>query len=167
MSRASSSRGSSPPRLLPAILVVGTGLFLAVRGWTAVHTALRPTPPPTLTGGMVAVPAVQTALNADKALAAVELSGRDPLHRVYRPAPAQPVARPQPTEPEPLRPPVLRMLLVDRVNPVVQIYEDGELSPRLQAGDVFRGWTVVSIASGSVVVSKDGESFTLTLRRDQ
>ena len=151
--------------MIPVVLLTACGLYLGVQGWSAANTVLHPVPASSLATGTTSVAAIEQARSNDRVLLEASVEGRDPLHRKPRPVQASTPVRKK--APEPLTPPALRMILVDSVSPVVQIEVDGILSDRLKVGQVFQGWKVDSIASGLVVVSKDGESFSLTSRRSQ
>ena len=57
------------------------------------------------------------------------------------------------------------MILFDRVTPETQLSSGETISGRLRVGQSFEGWTVTSISQSAVVVTKDGVTHTLTLRR--
>lgn len=57
--------------------------------------------------------------------------------------------------------PVMRALLYDNVNPLVQIGIGSVTSGWLHKGDRFQGWTVVEINSTSVRLARSGESVVL------
>lgn len=152
--------GSSPVSGLPAVLLAVAGVFLLWRAWGAVGGALSPASTAANAASTAPVPIVAKARMLDAGLATVDLRGRDPLNRKYvPPPPGQRAAEPAP---EPAPPPQLRLLLYDEIQPVVKIAVEGELSPRLTVGQSFKGWRVESISSTRVVVSKDGETISLT-----
>ena len=151
----------SGARYLPGVLVVVTGLFLAVQAWSAYGAARSEVIPPEVSVDP-ASDALQAARAADAGLAAATEPGRDPLHAKPVPRRSTPTRR---AEPKPIRivPPTLSMLLVDTVNPVIQIVVDGQRSGSLKVGDSFRGWTVDVIMSNAAMVSKDNKSYRISL----
>ncbi len=155
--RKRNQRGAATVAVL--ILLI-TGLFLVFRAWTAARLVLSPVETSRTMAAPGEAPLVQSALDRDAAVAAEPDPGRDPMH--WPPAPPAPRHR-GPVEPPPLVAPRVSMILVDQVNPTVRILVEGQRSGDLHIGESFKGWTVVSIRSGAVTVTKDGENFTLTM----
>ncbi len=145
---------------MAVLILLITGLFLAFRAWTAAQTVLAPPATARIAAAGEEAPLIQTARERDAAVTGEPDAKRDPMH--WPPAPRRVVPR-TPAEPPPLVPPRVSMILVDQVNPTVRILVDGQRSGDLHVGESFRGWTVVSIRSGNVTVSKDGETFTLSM----
>lgn len=144
-----------------ALILLITGLFLVYRGWSAAQLVLSPSRAGRAAAAKEEVPLVQSAERQDAAIAAEGSPERDPLH--WPPAPPSPPKHHQPAEPPPLVPPTVRMILYDKVNPTVRIDVEGQSSGDLHVGDSFKGWTVVSIKSGTVEVAKDGKTFTRSM----
>jgi hypothetical protein len=154
---------AGPGRWLANILLLIAGVYLAVRCWGAVETVLSPIPPVETASAGSGSALVEKARGLDAELASVQPPERNPLSRKVIRSTWRP---PDPT-PAPTQPPSLRMILYDTVSPVVQLSVNGQLSDRLHVGDTFLGWNVESITADRTVVSKDGESFSLSLRRAQ
>jgi hypothetical protein len=160
MSRLGSERGRALS--LAAVLIILAGLYLGVRAWATVREVLSPDFGTTAAREAAPADDVKQAQAQDARLAAVSDPERDPFH-----APRRTVYRPpvRAAEPAAEAPPVIRMILFDEVSPEVQIEVEGQLSGRLKIGSAFRGWAIASISENTVVVSKDGETHTLRLRR--
>jgi hypothetical protein len=144
-----------------ALILLITGLFLIFRAWGAAQMVLSPERAKHAAPAKEEVPLVQSAEERDAAIAAEGSPGRDPMH--WPPAPPRPPRHHKPAEPPPLVPPTVRMILFDQVRPTVRIEVEGQLSGDLHVGDSFKGWTVVSIKSGTVDVAKDGKTFTRSM----
>lgn len=146
---------------LPLVLA---GLYLAVRSWGAAGDVLGRTSWETPAPGTEQVPMVEAARERDTRLSEVAAPERDPFRAPPAPRRAAPVRTTPKPPPEPT-PPEVRLILFDQVRPATQISVDGAVSEILHVGQSFRGWTVESISESQVVVSRDGKSFPLTLRR--
>jgi len=79
--------------------------------------------------------------------------------RVERPQNQAPAPPPRPVEE---KPPTLRTLLFDRVNPSVQLRDASRSSGWLHVGDTFDGWLVEEILENSVRISKGSRSVVLS-----
>ena len=157
MTRRPNQKGAAN---LAVLILAAAGLYLGFRAWTAMQTVLEP---PQISGGSLdrgTVGSVSESQARDAILTEVSTPARDPFasarRRVSRSVDRQPAAPP---------PPQLRMILYDQLSPEVQFAVGGELSGRLKPGQSFKGWTVISVSARSCVVSKDGETLTLTPRR--
>ncbi len=149
---------------LAALLLLAAGCYLALRSWAAVDLVLSPQAARKATSAGAGASAVERARVRDAALAESRQPPRDPFH--LPPRTAAPAAR-GPATAAPDLPPEVRLVLVDQVNPEVQLSSQAGLSGRLKVGQSFEGWTVVSIDRSAVVVVKDGITETLTVRRQQ
>ncbi len=146
---------------VPALLLAVAGIYLVFRAWVALQSVLSPAAGTRATAVNGEAAMVRTAQARDARVDALGAPGRDPFHlppRKYVPPPP-----PRAQEPEPLKSPVVRLLVYDKERPEVLLSLDGRSSDRLHAGETFEGWTVVSITPKSVVVSKDGETRTLSV----
>jgi hypothetical protein len=160
MKRRRSERGAA---VLTALVLAVSGIYLVFRAWTVVQTITAPPPEASVPSLEGSVASVAEAEARDGMLARIGDPERDPFNRprvVHRSTPR--TNRPAPPEPAL---PVLRMILYDQIRPEVQFSVGGALSGRLQPGQSFRGWTVMSISTRSCVVEKNGRTLTLTPRR--
>ena len=147
--------------MITVLVLSVSGIYLTFRAWTAMQIMLSPAPTAASVGGMGQVTMVENAQARDAELALVSDPDRDPFHPVRR-ARTTPV-RTQAPEPPPR--PQLRMILYDQLSPEVQFSVGDVLSGRLKPGQSFRGWKILSISARSCVVTKDGQTLTLTPRR--
>jgi len=160
MRRRKNQQGAAAITLL--VLAV-SGIYLAFRAYTTVHTVLSPPAVTSGGGGMARVTLVERAEARDRTLAALEEPARDPFSRVRRSRPHDTTYRPPP---KPEVRPVLRMILYDQLSPEIQLSLGDDLSGRLRLGQSFSGWTVVSISARSCTVrNRGGETLTLIPRR--
>jgi len=157
--RRKNQQGAAAVTLL--VLAV-SGIYLAYRAFTVVHTVLAPVPPATGGGNPGKIVLVERAEARDLALSELTDASRDPFRRVRR-APAQPT--PSRPVPKAEAAPVLRMILYDQLSPEIQLSVGDDLSGRLRLGQAFSGWTVVSISPRSCTVRKNGKTLTLIPRR--
>jgi hypothetical protein len=143
-------------------LVAGVGVILglvATRSVKSVTAGFGPVGPPTGNPADCASPSVLAA--RDSLLADAVVGARDPFR-----APAVPQASEGGTSTRKegtvlAGTPVMRALLYDNVNPLVQIGIGSVTSGWLHTGDQFQGWTVVEINSSSVRIARNGESVVL------
>jgi hypothetical protein len=158
--RRRNERGSA---VLTALVLAVSGIYLALRCWSAVQAMTAPPPRAEVASPEGSAALVAQAEARDGMPAQAGPPERDPFHRV-RVTPPRPARTTRAAPAEPALP-VLRMILYDEIRPEVQFSVDGDLSGRLHPGQSFRGWTVRSISTRSCVVEKDGRSLTLTPRR--
>lgn len=147
---------------LSAVLLLAAGVYLALRSWAAVDLVLSPPSGERTVARGRGASSAERAGALDLALKEVGGASRDPFHPPLRPA--GPVSR-HPSTAAREEPPVVRLILIDQVNPEVQLSSAGGISGRLRTGQSFEGWTITSITQNAVVVTKDGITHTLTLRR--
>jgi hypothetical protein len=151
-------------RPLGLVLLGAVGILLAIRAQGAVHAVLETqsqlqhatSPAPQAERSLVA-----RLTEKDALLVSVSdlMDARNPFlfPSSARPAPAR-VAEPAATPSAPS----VRLLLYDHTNPIVVLSSGSQTSERLQQGDRFQGWEVVSIQPGSVTISRNGETLVLT-----
>jgi hypothetical protein len=157
--RKRNDRGTA---LLAVLVLAVAGLYLAFRSWGAASVAFAPLPVMKEPRVVEHVPQVVAAAAMDSTLARMESPDRDP----FRPPAAARGNEVRRHVPPPLPdPPQLRMILVDQVSPEVQLAVGDDLSGRLQNGQSFRGWKVISITPGACIVENGGRTITLTPRR--
>ena len=156
-------RNEGGAAVLTALILAVSGIYLAFRTWTAVQTMWAPAPKAVVPLSGSTLTAVSQAEARDARLAEVGEPERDPFNRVRTARRNTPrTSRPAPV---PEAKPVLRMILYDQIRPEVQFSLGPHLSGRLRPGQSFLGWTVMSISTRSCLISKDGQTLTLTPRR--
>ncbi len=157
--RRKSRNGVGP---LTAVLLLLAGVYLVVRSLSAADVVLSPAVGSRAASpGAVSSPAAE-AKARDAALRDVGTPSRDPFHLPQRAVASGPRTS---SAAAPNVPPEVRMILFDRVTPETQLSLGETISGRLRMGQSFEGWTVTSISQSAVVVTKDGVTQTLTLRR--
>jgi hypothetical protein len=144
------------------LLLLALGIYLVVRALSAADAVLSPAVGPRVSTPGVDPSPVAEAEARDKALREVGTPPRDPFHLPQRAIASGSRA---PVVAVPDEPPGVRMILFDRVNPETQLSLGESISGRLRVGQSFEGWAVTSISQSAVVVTKDGVTHTLTLRR--
>lgn len=146
------------------LLLVVVGIFLAFRAQGAVQAVLQTqsqlqhsgSPAPSADRGLLSRLGTKDSLLS---LVGAAVHARDPFSL---PSLARPVPPPAATRPVPEERPAVRLLLYDHTSPLVVLSLGSDTSDRLQQGDRFHGWEVVSIRPGSVAVSRNGETLVLT-----
>ncbi len=157
--RRKSRNGTIP---LTALLLLAAGVYLVVRSMAAANAVLSPSVGPRASSPASGPSLAEQAQARDEALRDLGRPPRDPFHPPERSAPTTSQGDAPARSPGP---PEVRMILMDRVNPEVQLSLGATISGRMRTGQSFEGWTVTSITSNAVDVTKDGVTHTLTLRR--
>jgi hypothetical protein len=143
--------------------LVAVGLVLGFRGFVVAREAVfsRPTP----RSATVATSGNELLLNEITARDSIVLEARACARDPFLPPPppasdSKGIKKPD-QQPQVIVTPALVALLYDNVAPSVQLRLRTFVSPWLNEGDSFQGWTVARITPDSVVVSMDGKNRVL------